>query len=111
MHLLANSEKSTEAHNQRPPAYWINVGTLRASDQQFFFNVQFSNVHLEGVCADVLPERLVVLHNALHLDGAFQYTRRRDRFGFDRGETGNLKLIWLVAVSPLTLFLGNGVFA
>ena len=77
--------------------------------EQRVVHVQLGDVHFEGIGVHVLPERPIVVHDPLHLYGAFQHTRRGDRFGRHRREPGLVELGGLVPIAPCPLPLGNRV--
>ena len=76
MHLATKPKEAAEAHYQRVPARRINVRTNSAAVQQRFVNMQFDYMHLKGVGIDVFSEGAEFMHDALHLNGTLQYTRR-----------------------------------
>ncbi len=76
MYLATKPKEAAEAHYQRAPALRINARTNSAAVQQCLVNVQFDDMHLKGVGIDVFSEGAEFMHDALHLNGTLQYTRR-----------------------------------
>jgi hypothetical protein len=111
MHLAAQSEKAAEAHHQRTPAQWINVGSrpLLYLYQQRFVNVQLHNMYLEHVGAYVLAEGTEIVDDALHLHRTFAHTRWRYRFRLHGSESRDAKFVRFMAVAPLALLIRHGI--
>ena len=76
MHLVSQTEKTAEAHDQGAPAHRINVRARPVSYEQGFIHVQLHYVDFKDVGADVLAEWAIVMNDAFHLDGAFEHSRR-----------------------------------
>ena len=69
MHFAAHPKESTEAHDQRTPAQWIDMGMWTLSHKQLFVDMQLHNVHFEHVGAHVFAKGAEIMHDALHLYG------------------------------------------
>jgi hypothetical protein len=73
--------------------------------------MQLYNMNFERIRVHVFPKRSVVMDNALHLNRAFESTRRAYRLRLQRSKSGEPEFIFFVAVALLQLFLRNWVFA
>ena len=56
MHFFAHSKEAAETHDQRTPAHRINMRPHTVTDQQLFMHMEFYDVHLERIGADVFSE-------------------------------------------------------
>src|SRR5262249_48161770 len=107
--LAAEPKKPAEVHNQRTPAYWVDVGARTLAQQKIFVDVQLHNVHFKHVGVHVLSERPVVMHDALHLYWAFEHTGRSHRLRLDGSEPSHTELIPFVAITPLLFLFRYGI--
>lgn len=67
MDFAAYSEEAAEAHDQWTPAHRVDMGTGAFAYQQLFVHVQFHDMHLEHVSADVFSEGPVVVNDRSRL--------------------------------------------
>lgn len=109
MHLSSEPKEPAETHNQRTPAYRVDIGAWTVFQQKVFVDVQLHKIHFEYVGVHIFPERPEIMHDALHLDGTFEHTRWSYRLRLDWSQPSDAEFVLFVTIAPLTFPLRNGI--
>src|SRR5579864_2205849 len=110
MDFASHAEKTAEAHDERSPFFWVDMGALVSRKEQLL-DVQLDNVDLKRVRRDVLSEGTPFVDDALHLHRALRDSRRGD---VERGHLRKFcdaEFVGLVAISPGYFLFGHRVLA